>query len=188
MIAGAALVALAGCGDDDGAQDSTTTTTTTSATAATTTGAAGTAAPSTGTLERAAVTAVAAVPGSVLVSIESEHDRTWETQVVTPDGVEHHVDVSADGATVVGTPRIDDEDEADRAEHRARVQAATLDVAAAAAAVLTEVPGGTVTELNLDTDKGTTVWEADVIDGSGTRHEVTIDAATGVVLANSTGR
>ncbi|MFM1724892.1 PepSY domain-containing protein [Rhodococcus sp. PAM 2766] len=191
-VTGAALVALAGCGgSDDSTQDATTTTSTatpTSTTTATSTGTANAAAPSTQALERAGATAVAAVPGSVLVSIETEHDGTWEAQVVTPDGVEHHVDVSSEGATVLGTPRVDDEDEADRAKHRDRVQAATLDFAAAAAAMLAEAPGGAVTELNLDTDNGTTVWEADVLDGSGTKHEVTIDAATGTVISNTTGR
>lgn len=51
-----------------------------------------------------------------------------------------------------------------------------------------EVPGGAVTELDLDSANGTTVWEAEVIDESGTKHEVTVDAATGTVLANTTGR
>lgn len=96
--------------------------------------------------------------------------------------------MSADGATVLGTPRIEEEDEADRAKYRDRVQAATLDYNAATAVLLTEVPGGAVTELDLDSANGTTVWEADVIDESGTKHEVTVDAATGTVLANTTGR
>ncbi|PTR31568.1 peptidase YpeB-like protein [Rhodococcus sp. OK519] len=194
-LAGAALVALAGCGNDDDSSHDTTTNTTTSVAGSSVpnssvpnSSGSGSAAPSTQALERAGATAVAAVPGSVLISIESEHDQTWEAQVVTSDGVEHHVDVSADGATVIGAPRIDNEDESDRAKHRDRVQAATLDYTAAAAAVLTAVQGGSITELNLDNDNGTTVWEADVIDGAGTKHEVTIDAATGQVLANTSGR
>lgn len=186
-----ALAVLVGCGNDDGSDSHDTIPAPTSASASSpTTSPTRTTAPAADAqaLGRAGGTAVAAVPGSTLVSIESEHDGTWEAQVVTADGAEHHVDVTADGSTVVGTPRLDDEDEADRAKHRERIQAAVLDYAAAADAVRAEVPGGAVTELNLDADNGTTVWEADVIDGSGTKHEVTIDAATGEVLANTTGR
>jgi uncharacterized membrane protein YkoI len=42
-----------------------------------------------------------------------------------------------------------------------------------------QVDGGTVVELNLDDHNGRTVWEADVNDASGAKHEVTIDASTG---------
>ncbi|MFF1553258.1 PepSY domain-containing protein [Rhodococcus erythropolis] len=133
-------------------------------------------------LERAAGTAVGAVPGSTVVSIETERDGTWEVQVVTADGVEHEMDVSGDGADVVAGPVSDNEDEVDRAKHRARVQAARLDYAAAVDAILAAVPNGTITELNLDGENGVTVWEADVLDDSGVKREVTIDAATGQVL------
>lgn len=133
-------------------------------------------------LERAGSTAVGAVPGSTLISIETERNGTWEVQVVTADGVEHETDVSGDGADVVAGPVTDNEDEADRAKHRARVQAAQLDYKAAVDAILTAVPNGTITELNIDGENGTTVWEADVVDDSGVKREVTIDAATGQAL------
>ncbi|QCQ92068.1 PepSY domain-containing protein [Rhodococcus sp. SGAir0479] len=190
VLAGSALVLLAGCGDGDDSQPAPTPAVTSPSPSPSSTPAGATGAPSPDgqALGRAGAAAVAAVPGGTLVSIETEHDGTWEAQVVTPDGVEHHVDVSPDGATVLGAPRVDEEDESDRAKHRERVQAAVLDYAAAADAVRAEVPGGAVTELDLDSDNGVTVWEADVIDGSGTKHEVTIDAATGQVLANTTGR
>ncbi|WP_280483121.1 PepSY domain-containing protein [Nocardia cyriacigeorgica] len=85
-------------------------------------------------------------------------------------------------------PVAKNEDDADKAKHRDRIRAARVDYRAAADSVLREVPGGTITELNLDSDNGTTVWESDVIDPSGTKHEVTIDAVSGRVMSNTTER
>ena len=50
------------------------------------------------------------------------------------------------------------------------------------------VPGGRITELNLDDEAGRTVWEADVFDESQVKHEVAIDAVSGEVTRNTTGR
>jgi uncharacterized membrane protein YkoI len=139
-------------------------------------------------LRRAGGTATSAVPDSTLISIEAERNARWEVQVVASDGTEHEMDVSSDGATVTSGPTAKNEGEADKAKHRDRVQSARLDYLAAADKVLAEVPEGTITELNLDSDDGTTVWESDVIDGSQMKHEVVIDAASGQVLENKTGR
>ncbi|OBI61557.1 hypothetical protein A5667_10810 [Mycolicibacterium fortuitum] len=139
-------------------------------------------------LRRAGSTATAAVPGSTLISIETERDGRWEVQVVTADGTEHEMDISSDGATVTMGPTAKSEGEADKAKHRERVQAAHVDYRAAADKILAEVPNGTITELNLDSNNGTTVWEADVTDSSQAKHEVTIDAGSGQVLHNTTGR
>ncbi|WP_286137560.1 PepSY domain-containing protein [Mycobacterium sp. IS-3022] len=139
-------------------------------------------------LRRAGSTATAAVPDSTLISIETERDGRWEVQVVTADGTEHEMDISNDGATVTMGPTAKTEDEADKAKHRDRVQAAQVDYQAAADKILAEVANGTITELNLDGNNGKTVWEADVIDDSQAKHEVTIDAGSGQVLQNTTGR
>lgn len=134
----------------------------------------------------AADTARSAVPDGNVFAIDSERNNTqWEVQIVTADGVAHEVEVSADGTTVLGGP-IDKRDDAkDVAEHRARIQAAKLDVRAAADAV-TRAVDGRITELGLDdNDGGTVVWEADVVDSANSLHKVSIDAATGSVVAKS---
>jgi len=115
--------------------------------------------------------------------VESENNGTrWEVEVVTDDGTEHKVDVSADGASVLRGPIEQQDSAADKAKHRDRVAAATLDYHDAVDALLKAVPNGRIDELNLDSERGTTVWEADVYDGSGTKHELSVDAATGTVL------
>ncbi|MGO2683398.1 PepSY domain-containing protein [Microbacterium sp.] len=57
----------------------------------------------------------------------------------------------------------------------------------AAEAMSDAVPDGTIIELNLDDEAGPTVWEGDVIEGSGAKHEVQIDAADGSVRRDDTG-
>jgi uncharacterized membrane protein YkoI len=189
MVAGALAVGFTGCASNEGADtdvDGTSTATTTSASAAATSAApqgAGIDA-----LRKAGGTATSAVQGSKLISIEAERNGAWEVQVVTSDGTEHEMDVSSDGATVTSGPTPKNEDESDRTKHRDRLQAARVDYLAAADTVLTEVPNGTITELNLDSRNGITVWESDVTDGSQRKREVVIDAASAQVLENTTGR
>ncbi|NJP87869.1 metallopeptidase [Nonomuraea sp. FMUSA5-5] len=140
--------------------------------------------PGAGDLKQAARAALGAVPGSTLVSIETEENgRLWEVQVVGQDGTEHQLDVES--GKVVGGPTTEEEDAADKAKHRARVSAAKLDYAQAADKIAAAVPEGRITELNLDTEQGKTVWEADVLTPGGTKHEVAIDAATGTVTRNN---
>lgn len=132
-------------------------------------------------LLQAGKTAVNKVSDSTLISIETEdNEKRWEVQVVTPDGVEHEMNVSADGSETTSGPSKKSEDSDDRAKHRKRVKAAELDYRDAVKAVTKAVPGR-ITELNIDTDGDTTVWEADV-KKSGTKYEVSIDAASGKVL------
>ncbi len=133
----------------------------------------------------AAETARGTVPDSTVISIETERNNTqWEVQVVTADGIEHEVEVSGDGATVLTGPVAKREDDKDVAKHRSRIQAAKLDVRAAVDAI-TKAVDGRVTELNLDDHSGTVVWEADVIDSANALHEVSVDAATGDVVAKN---
>lgn len=185
VIAGVLVVASAGCGDsdDDGAGPAATTPLTSPAATSAAPAGAGPDA-----LYRAGDTATGAVPGSTLISLETERDGRWEVHVVTADGTEHEMEISSDGATVTMGPTAKTEDEDDKTEHQDRARAARLDYRAAADTVLTEVPDGTITELNLDGRNGTTVWEADVLDNSQAKHEVTVDAGSGQILQNTTGR
>ncbi|WP_344473776.1 PepSY domain-containing protein [Nonomuraea monospora] len=140
--------------------------------------------PGAGDLKQAAQAALGAVPGSTLVSIETEENgRLWEVQVVGKDGTEHQLDVES--GKVVAGPTTEQEDADDKAKHRARVSAAKLDYAQAADKIVAAVPEGRVTELNLDTEQGKTVWEADVVGADGVKHEVAVDAATGAVTRNN---
>ncbi|MEV4171515.1 PepSY domain-containing protein [Nonomuraea sp. NPDC049709] len=140
--------------------------------------------PGAGDLKQAARAALAAVPGSTLISIETEQDgRIWEVQVVGKDGTEHQMDVES--GKVVSGPTTEEEDAQDKAKHRERVAAAKLDYAQAADKIAATVPEGRITELNLDMDQGKTVWESDVVTPDGTKHEVALDAATGTVVGNN---
>jgi uncharacterized membrane protein YkoI len=140
----------------------------------------GTGAPASGALDKAAATALKEVPDSTVISIETE-GTGWEVQTVTSDGTEHELMVSGDGGMVVRQD-TEQEDAADKAEHRERVKAATLDYKEAAEKMRSAVPDARITELNLDTWRGTTVWEGDMTGSGGTKHEVKIDAASGQVL------
>lgn len=118
---------------------------------------------------------------STLISIETEKDDTqWEVQVVTSDGTEHELNTSADGSKIVSGPKKKDEDSDDKAKHRRRVKNTKLDYRDAVKAV-TKAVSGRITELDIDTDDDTTVWEADV-KKNGMKYEVSIDAASGKVL------
>ncbi|MFI6521330.1 PepSY domain-containing protein [Spirillospora sp. NPDC050679] len=187
-VACAAVVALGACGDADSASSASA-----SPSAATGTGAAtspsassASAQPDQASLERAAKAALAKVPGSTVISIETEDDGSrWEVQTVTGDGTEHEVTVgAADGEVVSDTPKK--EGAADKAKHRDRVKAAKVDYKAAADKILQIAGGGRITELNLDGHQGRTVWEADVRTGGGKR-SIEIDAGTGDKVSDTAG-
>ncbi|MEU5865829.1 MULTISPECIES: PepSY domain-containing protein [unclassified Nonomuraea] len=134
--------------------------------------------PGAGELKEAAKVAMAAVPGSKVVSVESEENgKIWQVEVVGSDGTEHQVDVEA--GKVVKGPTAKQEDEQEKAKMRARIDAAKLDYAQAADKIAAAVPEGRVTELKLETENGKTVWKSDVMTPDGTKHEVMVDAATG---------
>ncbi|NKS03977.1 metallopeptidase [Prescottella equi] len=210
-VVGAALVALVGCGNDDGGAATTTSAaaaTSTSAKASTTSasgaseaseasGASGNTATSptsasgaTGAptlapgwnakvFEHAGRTALAAVPGSSLVSIEENSDGNWVVDLINADGVAVEVGISPDGDRVIAGPSV-------TGEPTPGTDVAELDYTAATGVVLTEVPGGRITDLQLVVEKGGTyVWEADVVDASGARRAVDVDAVSGRVLQNA---
>ncbi|THJ65063.1 metallopeptidase [Arthrobacter echini] len=147
----------------------------------------GIAAPGSGAddLVQAGRTALAALPGGALISIESEAGGTaWEVDVVTQDGSEQEMELSADGTQITTGPEVTDEDVEDRDKNLARLQAAELDYEDAVDKILTVIPEGRITELELDSKQGVTVWEADVLDPSDVKYSIQLDAATGTVVEN----
>ncbi|MEV4285034.1 PepSY domain-containing protein [Nonomuraea bangladeshensis] len=129
-------------------------------------------------LKRAAQAALAAASGATLVSIESEENgKRWEVQVADRDGTERRLDV-ADGKVVSG-PSLEDDDPEDMAELKNLLSAVKVDWTQALDKITATVPEGRVTELNLDSEHGKPVWEADVVLPNGTKQEVAIDAVTG---------
>ncbi|MGP5164011.1 PepSY domain-containing protein [Arthrobacter rhombi] len=137
-------------------------------------------------LEDAGDAALKEVADSTVISLETENNETqWEVQVVTSDGTEHEVNISAEDGSVMGSPSQEDDDAQDKKKHQKRVDAATVDFKEAAAKFRDAVPDARITELGLDDEQGTTVWEGDLIDGDGAKHEVQIDAGSGDVITNS---
>lgn len=186
LLAGA--LAVTGCADsDDTGAGSSTTGASAGTDPSSGTGASSgtTASDSNDALVAAGATAREAVGSGTVISVEQERNGSaWEVLVVTDDGTEHEVHTDAAGTRAEGTPRADDTDADDVAEHRRFVAAAELDLEDAAGR-LTDTVAGTVTELGLDDHAGTVVWEGDVRDSAGTKHSVRIDAGSGDVVTNT---
>ncbi|MBE1530538.1 PepSY domain-containing protein [Actinomadura algeriensis] len=175
----AAVVALSACGGGDDPETPGASATAETLTAPNTTPLPVTT-PADGALERAAATALKAAPGGTLTSIETEGPG-WEVQVVTADGTEHELFVTGPGTQVVRSD-VEREERADRDEHLERIRRAKLNYRDAADAIRASVAGSRISELDLDTVRGTVVWEGDVTGPDGARHALTIDARTGRVL------
>ena len=127
------------------------------------------------TAGRAIDVALAAVPGGAVVevSLDDENGRTlWEIVVRSPNGsgVELYID-AATGTIVDREPhRVPDE---------ARASAPAISALRAITIALAAVPGSSVVEVDLDTERGRTVWEVLV---RAPNVELYIDAATGEIL------
>ncbi|MDN5761111.1 MAG: PepSY domain-containing protein [Microlunatus sp.] len=137
---------------------------------------------------RAGETSLATVADSTVVTIErhGQHEQ-WKVHVVTADGQEHNLDISADGRQVLDNSGTHHHSHsADRAKHNKLVHTAELDYRAAIQQITATVDG-TITKLHLNFQDGTTVRQANLVDGSGTQHRVTIDAVTGKVLSDRAG-
>lgn len=174
----AAIVALAGCGHSGNSASRSAPTTPHA------TWSRPSAPPDPRTLERAGATAVAAVPNATLTSIRTEQGATWRVLVVSQDGTEQAMDVASDGGILMVGPTATNTPDADKATNRARVQAAHLDYRAAVGKLLAAVPNCSITELNLGDSNGSTVWEANVWDKFIVEHKVTVNAASGELIAN----
>jgi uncharacterized membrane protein YkoI len=189
-----AALALTGCANDDSDDDtgsagsgSVGSSATDSAGTGTGTGSSSSGSASVGS-NKALLAAVATARGEVgsgtVISVEQEQGASaYEVLVVTKDGTEHEVHTNADGSAVAGTPQTEAADADDKAEHERFVAAADLSVKQAVDA-FQDLHAGTVTELGLDDHVGTVVWEGDVLDSSGTKHSVRIDAGSGDVVTD----
>ncbi|PZE30821.1 hypothetical protein DEJ02_02370 [Curtobacterium sp. MCLR17_042] len=187
-----AALALTGCASDDSDDDTGSAGSGSVGSSATDPAGTGTGSSSSGSTSsgsnKALLAAVATARGEVgsgtVISVEQEQGASaYEVLVVTKDGTEHEVHTNADGTSVAGTPQTEAADADDKAEHERFVAAADLSVKQAVDA-FQDLHAGTVTELGLDDHVGTVVWEGDVLDSSGTKHSVRIDAGSGDVVTD----
>ena len=139
-------------------------------------------------LVEAAAVAVAAVDGSSLLSIETEPGRTvWEASVVTRNGTEHEMLISATDGEVIDGPARKIDDLGDRAENRRLVAGAEIGYSQAATIIQEAVPGVRLTEVNLDMHRDRVVsWEGDLHGSTNVRWSAKIDARSGDLLEKDT--
>lgn len=133
-------------------------------------------------LRKAAETAFAEISDGVPSGIESENNDTqWEVKIIGPDGTKNEVIVSRDGETIVSGPREKNTSEQDQQKYLDQVQSAKLTYLDAVEALEGHIPDGVIDELELDTEDGRLVWEADVYGPDGSKNELLVDAETGAV-------
>ncbi|MEU3709627.1 PepSY domain-containing protein [Streptomyces catenulae] len=109
-----------------------------------------------------------------------------------PGGPQSGAQTAAQLAATAGAegPAADggrDRREAGEGKDAARATGAKTDAAQAAVAALRAVPG-TVTEIELDEERGALVWEADVLGRDGAWHHLTLDPLTTRLLRSHTDR
>ncbi|MFD9945515.1 PepSY domain-containing protein [Nonomuraea sp. NPDC059023] len=134
-------------------------------------------------IKKAGEAALASVEGTV-TGLDSDNG-VWKVTVIGADGAESKVRVDAMTWKVVGTPSAEADDDAEKAKHKARAEAAKTSYSDAAEKVAGEYPDGKITELSLDRDNGTVVWEADVTAADGTKAKVKVNADDGSVVSPS---
>ncbi|CUR57233.1 conserved exported hypothetical protein [metagenome] len=171
---------LAACGGDDDPDAQTSTASDTSADA----GVEASAEALQGDVETAAATALDEVDGTVF-SVDGD-SRGWEVTVMTADGVENDVDLSADATTVERGPVEDTDTDKDDAAETERLLGVSLDHTAAMEAALAEVDG-TVTGVDLSEEDGAAVWEVTLGEDTPDETTVEVDAESGDVLRTERG-
>ncbi|WP_374457333.1 PepSY domain-containing protein [Nocardioides sp.] len=166
---------LAACGGDDDGDAQTSTASDTSA---------GGSQSLQGDVETAAQTALGEVEGTVF-SVDGDA-QGWEVTVVTDDGVENDLDLSADASTVERGPVEDTDTDQDDAAETERLLGVPTDYAAAVEAALAEVDG-TVTGLDLSEENGTAIWEVTLGEDTPDETTVEVDAESGEVVRTERG-
>ncbi|GAB3398198.1 hypothetical protein GCM10027515_03170 [Schumannella luteola] len=131
-----------------------------------------------GDLGSAAETALDQVGSGTVISIEKDDDgAAWEVVIAADDGSETEVKVSAKDASIIGSPSPKATDADDAAENVHYLQWAKIDFSDAAKAAAVQSKG-VITEVKLDDEDGTVIWQVELVDGA-TKHEVKLDAGTG---------
>ncbi|MCD4533887.1 hypothetical protein LRP67_07315 [Nocardioides sp. cx-169] len=185
LAAGTLALALASCGDDDSDSDADSSASpTASAPSSSGTSSESPSAPGAAddtALLAAGATALDAVNGGTVFSVDQEAG-SWDVEVVTPDGTENKLRVSADGSTVERGPSAERGDDADdRAERRTLLDDTTVDYANAIRSARGTAPAGSVTGVDLELDRGAPTWDVHLDEDTPEEQTVTVDGVTGKV-------
>ena len=133
----------------------------------------------------AAATGLGAVDGATVFSVDRQDSGDWEVSLVTADGTEQDVTVSADGSSVTGGP-VEETDDADDAardrDERLRLLDVSVDLEAAVAAAASSAGAGELTGADLDEDNGTATWDVQYGEDTADELTVVVDATTGEVV------
>ena len=197
-VAAPLALALVACGSDDDSDDAAEDAAERAATASaaptasapeSSTSSDAPATPAGGALMAAAETAAGAVEGSTVFSVDRADAGGWEVSVVTTDGLEYDVRVSADGGSTEGDPIEDtDDDGASEAsrdlDERLRLLDVAVDLAAAIDAAGAEAGAGAgePTGIDLDEENGAASWEVQYGEDTPDELTVVVDAGSGEVL------
>ena len=114
--------------------------------------------------------ALAHTPGAV---VEIDHERNqWEVVILTEDGtgIELSIDIASGEVLREESESLSPE----------QTSAPTITAREAIEIALGEVPGE-LWDLDLDTEQGIVVWEAELTDEAGVNWEIYIDAETGAI-------
>ncbi|MDN5558739.1 MAG: PepSY domain-containing protein [Ruaniaceae bacterium] len=115
--------------------------------------------------------ALAHTPGAV---VEIDHERNqWEVVILTEDGtgIELSIDIASGEVLREESESLSPE----------QTSAPTITAREAIEIALGEVPGE-LWDLDLDTEQGIVVWEAELTDEAGVNWEIYIDAETGAIV------
>lgn len=178
-IAVASALLFGACSSDK--SDDSPTTARASISAATSTSTA-TAAPAI-TKQQAEQTALATVPGGVLVSSELSQRNgitVWHVHIRNAQGWDYDVNVDAASGTVV--PDRENNNNTSTAPPMPSSGATAVTQQQAEQTALATVPGGTVANSELNQRDGKTVWHVHIRNAQGWDYDVNVDAATGVVV------
>ncbi|WP_405744631.1 PepSY domain-containing protein [Streptomyces sp. NBC_01525] len=126
---------------------------------------------------------LAATAATVLIA----GGATTAVAVTTDDGPGSPQSGAQTSAQLAATAGADGADGREESGDAQRAAGAKTGAAQAAVAAVRAVPG-TVTEIELDEDRGALVWEADVLGRDGAWHGLTLDALTTRVLHSHVDR